>query len=406
MNADKKYGFATRAIHAGQYPDPQTGSLATPIYQTSTFTFSSAEQGSARFAGEEAGYIYTRLGNPTQEALEKKMADLEGGEACLAFGSGMAAISGTVLALVKSGDHLLADETLYGCTHTFFSHMLSRFGVEVTYTDMSDIRNLEREIRKNTKAVYFETPANPTLKLVDIKAVSSITHSAGAMVVIDNTFMSPYFQQPLKLGADIVVHSATKYISGHGDVIAGVAVGPKEFMDTARMTTLKDIGGVISPFNAWLTLRGLKTLALRMERHNQNALAVARFLEEHPMVDSVYYPGLASHPQHHLAGMQMTGYGGLITFELKGGIEAGMRMMNSLSLCRLAVSLGDTETLVQHPASMTHSAVPREDRLKMGVTDGMVRISVGLEDAGDIIEDLTRALDTISYRRTVKVATC
>lgn len=398
MSANSNYGFATRAIHCGQGPDPYTGALATPIYQTSTFVFSSAEQGSARFAGEEAGYIYTRIGNPTQEALEKKMAGLEGGECCLAFASGMAAISGVVLALAGSGDHLLADKTLYGCTHTFFSHMLPRFGVEVTYTDMSDIRGVEREIRKNTRLVYFETPANPTLKLVDIKAVSDIARQRGARVVTDNTFMSPYFQRPLSLGADIVVHSATKYLSGHGDVIAGVAVGPGDFMDLVRMSTLKDIGGVISPFNAWLTLRGLKTLALRMERHNENALAAARFLEGHPMVERVYYPGLTSHPQHQLAGAQMTGHGGLVTFELKGGAEAGKLMMNSLQLCRLAVSLGDTETLVQHPASMTHSSVPGEERLKMGVTDGMVRLSAGLEDAGDIIEDLNRALDIIKRR--------
>lgn len=388
-----KYGFATLAIHAGQQPDPQTGSIATPIHQTSTFAFSSIEQGAARFAGQEAGYIYTRIGNPTQEALEIKVAALEGSQAALAFGSGMAAISGVILALAGNGDHLLADQTLYGCTHNLFSHLLPRFGVEVTFVDMSDIRNVERSLRNNTRVVYFETPANPTLKLVDMKAVSGLGRQAGARVIVDNTFMSPYFQRPLDNGADIVVHSATKYMSGHGDVIAGIAAGPRELMDHIRLTTLKDMGGVISPFNAWLVLRGLKTLAVRMDRHNQNAAQVARFLEAHPRVDRVYYPGLPSHPQHKLAKQQMTGFGGLVSFEIKGGLEAGVRMLNGVRLCHLAVSLGDTDTLIQHPASMTHAAVPQEDRLKMGFTDGLIRLSVGLEDVADIVEDLSRALN-------------
>lgn len=392
-SAGRQLGFSTRAVHAGQQPDPQTGALATPIYQTSTFVFPDAERGASIFAGEEPGYFYTRVGNPTQAALEEKMAALEEGEAALAFGSGMAAISGTVLAMVSSGDHLLADDTLYGCTYTLFKHLLPRFGVEVTFTDLADLRNIHRCIRDNTKVVYFETPANPTMKLVDIAAVSGLARRAGARVVVDNTFMSPYFQRPLKLGADLVVHSATKYISGHGDTIGGVAAGTREFMDNVRLTTLKDMGGVISPFNAWLLLRGLKTLAVRMERHNRNAMEVARFLEAHPMVERVYYPGLSSHPQHELAKKQMTGFSGLISFDLRGGQETARELLNGVSLCRLAVSLGDAETLIQHPASMTHSAVPLEVRLKMGVTDGLVRLSVGLEDAGDIIEDLSRGLD-------------
>jgi methionine-gamma-lyase len=391
-NTDKQYGFATRAIHAGQRPDPHTGALATPIHQTSTFVFSDVEQGAARFAGQEAGYIYTRIGNPTQSALEEKMAVLEGGEAALAFGSGMAAITGTVLAMVKSGDHLVADETLYGCTHAFFSHLLPRFGVEVSFVDLSCAGNLERAIRGNTRVVFFETPANPTMKLVDMAAVAGMAGQAGVKVVVDNTFMSPYFQRPLAHGVDVVVHSATKYINGHGDVVAGVAVGGKKFLEEVRLTTLKDLGGVISPFDAWLILRGLKTLAVRMDRHNHNALQVAGFLEAHPRVERVYYPGLASHPQYHLAQKQMSGSGGLISFELKGGLEAGRSMMNRLELCKLAVSLGDADTLIQHPASMTHAVVPREERLKMGITDGLIRISVGLEDAVDIIDDLNRAL--------------
>jgi methionine-gamma-lyase len=350
------------------------------------------EQGAARFAGQEAGYIYTRIGNPTQAALEEKMAVLEGGEAALAFGSGMAAITGTVLAMVKSGDHLVADETLYGCTHAFFSHLLPRFGVEVSFVDLSCAGNLERAIRGNTRVVFFETPANPTMKLVDMAAVAGMAGQAGVKVVVDNTFMSPYFQRPLAHGVDVVVHSATKYINGHGDVVAGVAVGGKKFLEEVRLTTLKDLGGVISPFDAWLILRGLKTLAVRMDRHNHNALQVAGFLEAHPRVERVYYPGLASHPQYHLAQKQMWGFGGLISFELKGGLEAGRSMMNRLELCKLAVSLGDADTLIQHPASMTHAVVPREERLKMGITDGLIRISVGLEDAVDIIDDLDRAL--------------
>jgi len=397
MNSNAaNYGFATLAVHAGQEPDPRTGAVATPIYQTSTFAFDNVEQGAARFAGQEAGYVYTRIGNPTQGALEEKMAALEGGGASLAFSSGMAAISGIVLALVRSGDHVLADGTLYGCTYNFLSHVLPGFGVEVTFVDMSDARNVENAIRDNTRVVFFETPANPTLKLVDIASVSGLAHRAGAKVVVDNTFMSPYFQRPLNHGVDVVVHSATKFISGHGDVLAGVAVGSKEFMDAVRSTTLKDFGGVISPFDAWLLLRGLKTLHVRMERHDQNAGEIARFLEANPMVDRVYYPGLSSHPQHELALKQMTGFGGIISFELRGSLEAGKRMLNSLELCHLAVSLGDTDTLIQHPASMTHALMPREERLKIGISDGLIRLSVGLEDVADIIGDLSQAMKRAS----------
>lgn len=389
------FGFGTMAIHAGQKPDPQTGALSTPIYQTSSFIFPDVDRAAARFAGQEEGYIYFRIGNPTQAALEEKMAALEGSEAALAFGSGMAAITGTLLAMVDRGDHLLADNTLYGSTYTFFSHMLPRFGVEVTFTDMSNPQNVERSIRENTKVVYFETPANPTMKLVDIAAVCALAHGAGARVVVDNTFMSPYLQRPLKYGVDVVVHSATKYISGHGDVIAGVAAGTKNFLDTVRKTTLKDMGGIISPFDAWLCLRGLKTLVVRMDRHSHNAMQVSRFLESHPLIERVYYPGLPSHPQHQLAKQQMTGFGGLIAFEVKGGLESGKRMLNSLHLCHLAVSLGDVATLIQHPASMTHASVPQEERIKMGINDGLIRLSVGLEDPADIIEDLAQALEDI-----------
>ena len=294
-------GFSTRAVHAGQGPCPLTGALSTPIYQTSTFVFENVDQGAARFAGEEAGYIYTRLGNPTVTAFEEKIAVLEGGEAGLAFASGMAAISAVLFALTKQGDHIVACDTLYGCTHAFLSSILPRYGIETTFVDLSDPAKGAAALRPNTKVIYLETPANPTMKLVDIEAMVELARKVGARVVIDNTFATPYLQRPLELGVDVVVHSATKYIGGHGDLIAGAAVGSKEFIDEVRVTTLKDIGGVLGAFEAWLLLRGMKTLPLRMERHCANALEVATFLEGHPAVEQVYYPGLPSHPQHDLA---------------------------------------------------------------------------------------------------------
>ncbi|MGE5590864.1 MAG: methionine gamma-lyase [Bacillota bacterium] len=384
--------MATRCVHAGQHPDPLTGALTTPIYQTSTFVFDSAEQGAARFAGEEAGYIYTRLGNPTQAALEEKVAALEGGEAGLGFGSGMAAISAVVMALVRAGDHVLFGDSIYGCTYAFITEVLDRFGVSNTVVDFSRPEQVEAAIRPNTRVLLIETPANPSMKLGDLRALARICNRHGVTLVVDNTFMSPFLQRPLELGAHVVVHSATKYIGGHGDVIAGVAVGPKAFIDEVRMTTLKNVGAVLSPFDAWLLLRGLKTLHVRMERHSANAQRVAEFLEQHPAVARVDYPGLRSFPQHELARAQMDGFGGILSFEVKGGLEAGRRLMNSVRLCHVAVSLGDPDTLIQHPASMTHSPVPEEKRAMMGITDGLVRLSVGLEDVEDIVADLEQAL--------------
>ena len=392
LHENKTRGIATRCVHAGQHPDPQTGSLTTPLYQTSTFVFQSAEQGAARFAGEEPGYIYTRLGNPTQAALEEKIADLERGEAGLAFGSGMAAISAVLMALVSAGDHVLYGDAIYGCTYDFLHEVIGRYGVQATPVDCSRSDLVEAAITDKTKVLILESPANPTMKMANIRALAEICHRRGVTLVVDNTFMSPYLQRPLELGADVVVHSATKYIGGHGDVIAGLAVGRKEFIDTVRMTTLKNVGGIIGPFEAWLLLRGLKTLHVRLDRHCDNAMKVARFLEAHPAVARVYYPGLESHPQYELACRQLDGPGGIIAFELKGGLEAGRRLMNSLKLCHVAVSLGDADTLIQHPASMTHAVVPPEARLQMGITDGLVRISVGLEDASDIIADLAQGL--------------
>jgi len=385
-------GLGTRCVHAGQRPDPQTGSLTTPIYQTSTFVFESAEQGAARFAGMEPGYVYTRLGNPTTTALEEKMADLEGGDKALAFGSGMAAIAAVLMAVCRTGDHILYGDAIYGCTHSLIHDQMAQFGVSATAVDCSNPAEVAAAMRPETKVLLLETPANPTMKLADIEQMADICHAHGVMLVVDNTFMSPYLQHPLALGADVVVHSATKYISGHGDVIAGIVVGPREFMDRVHMTTLKNIGGVIGPFEAWLLLRGLKTLHIRMDRHSQTGMEVARFLESHPAVERVWYPGLASHPQHDLACRQMDGFGGVLTFEVKGGLEAGRRLMNAVKLAHVAVSLGDADTLIQHPASMTHAVVPPEDRLKAGITDGLVRLSVGLEDVHDIIADLDQAL--------------
>jgi methionine-gamma-lyase len=391
-----KLGFQSLCCHAGQHADPQTGAHNTPIYQTSTFAFKNVQDGADKFAGEKEGYIYTRLGNPTQSALEEKMAALEGAEAAIATASGMSAISASVMAVAYAGDHILAHDCLYGCTHSLMEEILPRYGIEVTFADLSDLDNVDEYLQDNTKLVYLETPSNPTLNLVDIEEISKKAHAAGAKVIVDNTFMTPYLQNPLALGADMVVHSATKYIGGHGDAIAGIIAGKEEMLAEIRMTTLKDFGGIISPFNAWLLLRGLKTLPIRVDKHTENAKEVAEFLEAHDKVERVFYPGLESHPQHDLAKKQASGFGSMISFELKGGYDAGEKMMNNVNLATLAVSLGDVDTLIQHPASMTHAPVPREERLAAGITDGLVRISIGIEDVEDIIADLDNSLSVLA----------
>lgn len=397
MNENNKYGFATRQIHAGAKPDAN-GSLCAPIYQTSTFKFETVEQGGARFAGQEQGYIYSRLGNPTQALAEDKLASLENGEAALATASGMGAISAALWTSVAAGDNIVACDTLYGCTYALLNHGMRKFGVEVDLIDMTDLELLKNSIKKNTKVVYFETPCNPTLKMIDIAEVARITHEVNPeiKVIVDNTFCSPYLQRPLDLGADVVVHSATKYLNGHGDVIAGFIVGKADFIGQCRMFGLKDMtGAVMSPFNAYLIIRGLKTLDIRMDRHCKNAKAVAEFFRDHPAVKNVAYPGFEDFEGHDIAKKQMSQYGGMIAIELNANKEQTAKCLNKLQLVTIAVSLGDAETLVEHPATMTHSTYTAEELAVSGIPEGLVRISVGLENVEDIIADFKTALDSL-----------
>lgn len=392
-------GFSTQQIHAAHPDTAAIRPLATPIYQTSTFLFDNTAQGAARFAGKEAGYIYTRIASPNADEVAGKVALLEGAEAGVATGSGMGAITATIWTLMRAGDHLLADNSLYGCTFAFFMHGLTRYGVEVTLVDFADIEAVKRAARDNTTVFYYESECNPALKLIDTEAISDIAHTRErpATVVCDNTFLTPCLYRPLAHGADVVVHSATKYLNGHGDVVAGVVCGRKELIRQIALFGIKDMtGSVLGPNESFLLNRGLKTLDIRMEKHCKNAMQVAQFLEGHPAVRRVLYPGLASHPQHERASRMLPkGFGGMITFELDCSLEEAERFINSLRLCALAVSLGDAETLIEHPASMTHSAYSREERMEAGIYDSMIRLSVGLEDASDIIADLKASLDAI-----------
>ncbi len=392
--------FSTRAIHVGYDPSTAEGALTPPLHLTSTFAFETAEQGGAIFAGEQPGYMYTRIANPTLDLLERRFADLEGAEAGLAAASGMGAITSTLWTLLQDGGELIADRTLYGCTFSFLQHGIARFGIRVRFLDLTDPAALEAAIGDDTRVVYFETPANPNMRIVDIAAVSAIAHRAGAKVVVDNTYATPYLTRPLERGADLVVHSATKYLGGHGDLIAGLVAGSAADITAIRLYGLKDMtGAVMSPLTAHLILRGLKTLSLRMERHSASAGIVARWLEAHPRVERVHYPGLESFPQHVLARSQMARFGGMIAFEVHGGLGAGIDLMNGLTLIQRAVSLGDAETLIQHPASMTHSTYTPDERREHGIADGLIRLSVGLEDPQDLIRDLDAALDRVSARR-------
>ncbi len=391
----EKRSFSTICIHGSGGKDPATGALSTPIYQSSTFAFQDVKQGAEIFSGVREGYFYTRLGNPTHSALEREMAYLENGEDALALASGMAAISSTVLTLTKAGENVVASDTVYGGTHELFMEMLSRLNIEAREVDAVEAGNIEKAIDDQTRLVLIETPANPTLTVIDISSCARICRDKAIPLVVDNTFASPYYQRPIELGADIVVHSATKYIGGHGDTVGGVIVGRKDFIGEVRRSTVRDLGGIISPFNAWLLLRGLKTLPVRMERHSDNAMEIAQYLEGHPKVARVWYPGLRSHPQHQLARKQQSGYGGMIAFEVRGGREAGEILLNSVDLITLSVSLGDVDTLIEHPASMTHSTYSEEDLKKIGVTGGFIRLSVGLENVEDLVYDLSQAFKKI-----------
>ena len=382
----RRHGFATRAIHAGQRPDPSTGAIMTPIYASSTYVQESP--------GRHKGFDYSRTRNPTRDALEACVADLENGFAGFAFASGMAA-TGTLLELLDSGAHVVAMHDLYGGSYRLFENVRRRSaGLEFSFLDLSDVARLEPALRPNTRLVWVETPSNPLLKLVDLGAVAEIARRRGLMTVCDNTFASPWIQRPLDHGFDVVMHSTTKYINGHSDVIGGVAVIREDEALRDRLAYLQNaIGGVPGPFDAFLTLRGIKTLALRMERHCANAMAVAQFLERHPKVERVYYPGLASHPQRALADRQMHGrYGGMVTAVLKGGLEASRRFLERCELFALAESLGGVESLIEHPAIMTHASLPARVRADLGINDGLVRLSVGVEDAEDLLAELRSAL--------------
>jgi methionine-gamma-lyase len=389
----KRPGFSTKAVHGREKPDT-VGAVATPIYETSVFAFTSTRKLIDVISGRAEGYLYTRFENPTVRAVERKMAILEEAEDAAAFSSGMAAITTSVLTAVSKGDHVIASRDLYGGTLTFFQEILPKFGIEVSLVDATNLGEVENAIKENTGIIYAETPTNPTLKIVDLSGLASIARKHGITTIVDSTLATPYNLKPINFGIDVVVHSATKYLGGHNDVTAGIVCSSKEFIQKLKQTR-KIFGGTLDPVAAWLLLRGLKTLALRMERHNKNGLQVAKFLEKHPKVAKVYHPGLASHPQHSLAKKQMRGYGGVVSFEIKGDFEKTVRFVESLRLCLLAASLGGTETLVTQPATSSHYFITPEQRQTLGITDQLVRLSLGIEDAEDIIADLKQALNKI-----------
>ena len=385
MKKNKQHGFATRAIHDGQEPDPLTGAVTVPIYPTSTYV----QQG----IGENKGYEYSRVSNPTRDRLERNLASLEGGVAAPVFGSGMAAIS-AIVTLLKSGDHVVCGNDLYGGTPRLFNQVMTNFGLQFTYVDTSDAENVERVMRKNTRMVYVETPTNPLMSLSDLEVISKICRRKKAELVVDNTFMSPYFQQPLALGADMVVHSTTKFLNGHSDGLGGVVVCSRPDQAEKLAFLQKAVGAILSPFECWLVLRGVKTLAARMEIHDRNGRVIAEFLAKQKKIGKVFYPGLPDHPQHELAKRQMSGFGAMITFET-GSLKNANRMLKKLRVCSLGESLGGVETLISHPATMTHAGLGEKGRKAIGITDGMVRISAGIENVEDILEDLETGLAAI-----------
>jgi methionine-gamma-lyase len=386
--------FDTKCVHSG-IGDNEFGAVVPPIYQTSTFKFDSVQQGAKLFAGEEKGYIYTRMANPTVEALENCIADLEGGYKGLGCASGMAAIHTVFAALTSAGDHVLCSSAVYGPTTTLLNTILKKFGVDADYIDTSNLDEVKKGIKPNTKVVYIETPGNPTLYISDIEEIAKLAKKHNAVTVVDNTFMSPALQRPIELGADIVLHSLTKFLNGHADVVGGIIVVKDEDTYKNFRKTLNQLGGVIDPFNSFLVHRGIKTLSIRMQRHCENSQVIAEYLEKHPLIKKVVYPGLKSHPQYKLGLKQHNGHGGMITFEMAGGFEAGQILMNSVRLCQLAVSLGGVETLIQHPASMTHFSMGKAARAMGGITEGLVRFSVGIENVNDIISDLEQALQKV-----------
>ncbi len=379
-------GFSTRAIHAGQEPDTRTGAVNVPIYLSSTYA--------QEAIGKHKGWEYSRVSNPTRDALEECMASLEGGTSAHAFASGMAAISALVT-LLKTGDHVVCGENVYGGTPRLFNQIVCGYGIEFTYVDTADPEALRAALRPETRLVHIETPTNPMMTLTDIRAVADICHHHGCELSVDNTFMSPYFQQPIALGADIVMHSTTKYLNGHSDGLGGILVGTTPEHKEQFAFVQKCTGGILSPFEAWLLMRGIKTLPVRMREHDTNGRAIAALLDEHPAVEQVWYPGLASHPQYALACEQMSGFGGMISFEM-GSLERANAFLTRLRICTLAESLGGVETLISHPASMTHAAIGAEERARLGITDGMVRISVGIEDLADLKADLLQALEAVN----------
>ncbi|QRG68985.1 trans-sulfuration enzyme family protein [Brevibacillus choshinensis] len=371
--------------------DPGHGSHITPIYMTSTFVFDNAEIGAKRFAGEDPGFMYSRLGNPNVRELEEKVAGLEYGEGCLAFSSGMAAITGCLLGILQAGDHVVAHTALYGATHAFLSQTVKKFGIDVTFVPFQSGEELEPHMTERTKVIYFETPSNPTLSLVDMTSVAAVAKQKGVLTVVDNTFLSPYLQNPIRCGIDVVVHSATKYLSGHGYLIGGLVISSKKIIDPMRKEVQKTMGANLAPMDAWLLNQGIRTLHIRMDRSQENARILAERLENHKAIERVYFPGLESFEDKRIMEKQMRGPGAMISFVLKDGYKAGVTLMNSVKLCTLAVSLGDVGTLIQHPASMTHAIIPKEEREKAGIDDGLVRFSVGIEDVEDIWEDLETA---------------
>mgnify|MGYP001820924375 FL=1 len=391
--AGKRRGFNTESVHAGTPPDPQFGAVSVPIYQSSTFAFDSVDQGAGRFAGTEDGYIYTRMGNPTVAALEEAVALLEGGHRGLAAASGMAAITTVFFTYLEAGAHVVGTDSVYGPSRVVVEKYFSRFGVESSFVDTSDVANIEAAIRPETSMLYIETPENPTIRLTDIAACAEIAREHGLVLVVDNTFATPLLQRPLELGADIVVHSMTKFLNGHADVVAGIIVTSTEEQWQRLRVALNHHGGCIDPHQAWLVHRGLKTLGLRLRQGQANAMAISDLLHEHPAVEWIRYPGAEDHPQRELVQRQMDGPGAVLCFGVKGGLEAGKQLMQTVKLATLAVSLGGVETLIEHPASMTHAGMPKEAREEAGITDNLIRLAVGCEDADDLVADLETALD-------------